>query len=174
MRSGIAAECDDHRDCDDGIACTLDRCVNGDPLGDDCNDAGCTPTLTGLVLSSGTLTPAFSSTVNGYSAGVLLGVQSVSLTLAAQQAYLKASHSEAQDKFGGSVAVDGDTVVGRCVRRGQQCVRHRWKGVGSTPRAAPIHTDVTYDLSRTINSRLESFFLGSLGLRCEVVGCVPP
>ena len=40
-----------------------------------------------------------------------------------QQAYLKASNSDAGDSFGFAVAVSGDTVVVGAYQRGQQ--RHR-------------------------------------------------
>ncbi len=40
-----------------------------------------------------------------------------------QQAYLKASNTEASDFFGGSVAISGDTVVVGAFGRGQRCHR---------------------------------------------------
>jgi len=125
---------------------------------------GCTPTLTNLTLSRGTLTPALSDASTDYAVSVGLAVQTITLTASVpggaavsvngeevmtdapwtspalalgdtvltivvshgeasrsyvitvnrgslQQAYIKASNTGLNDHFGTSVAIDGDTLV---------------------------------------------------------------
>lgn len=169
--SGPADECAiDNGGCDSLTTCTAASDASAPTCGAcpvgylGTGSDGCTPTLTGLTFSHGTLTPALSDASTDHAVNVGLAVETIALTASVpvgaaitvngedvlpdapwtsptlalgdtvltivvsygeaarnytitvnrgslQQAYIKASNTGVNDHFGTSVAIDGDTLV---------------------------------------------------------------
>ena len=86
--------------CDDGDVCTTDFCAGGK----------CVPILNKAPCDDGIACTTGDACLNGKCLG-MPGICECLPSAALQQAYVKASNTDAWDKFGYSVAIDGDTMV---------------------------------------------------------------